>query len=106
MKIAITSLEKNTKSKMDPRFGRGANFAVYDTDTKEFNFYENKAKDADGGAGPKAAEQIAELGINKLLSSDFGPKAKSALDSFGIEMVLYSNEVKTVEEILLENIKK
>lgn len=104
MKIAITSLENNKESKMDPRFGRGAFFAVYDSENKEFSFYENEAKEASGGAGPKAAEQIVNLGVKKLLSSDFGPKAKAALESLGIEMVLCTDEVKTVEEILLENL--
>ncbi|MCD6179518.1 MAG: NifB/NifX family molybdenum-iron cluster-binding protein [Bacteroidales bacterium] len=104
MKIAITSLENNKASKMDPRFGRGAFFAVYDSESKEFNFYENEAKDASGGAGPKAAEQVVNLGVNKLLSSDFGPKAKAALESMGIEMLLFSDNEKTVEEILLENL--
>lgn len=103
MKIAITALEKSKTSKMDPRFGRGAYFVIYNTETKEFSFHENEAKDAQGGAGPKAAEQIVNLGVNKLLSSDFGPKAKSALDSMGIEMLVYSDEEKTVEQILLEN---
>jgi predicted Fe-Mo cluster-binding NifX family protein len=104
MKIAVTSLENNKDSKMDPRFGRGAFFAVYDSETKEFGFYENEAKDASGGAGPKAAEQIVNLGVNKLLSSDFGPKAKSALESMGVEMQLYMDKDKSVEQILLENI--
>lgn len=104
MKIAITSIENNKHSKMDPRFGRGAFFAVYNTENKEFSFYENEAKEASGGAGTKAAEQIVNLGVKKLLSSDFGPKAKAALESLGIEMVLCTDEVKTVEEILLENI--
>lgn len=104
MKIAITSLEQSKDSKMDPRFGRGACFAVYNTDNKEFSFHNNEAKDASGGAGPKAAEQIAKLGVNKLISSDFGPKAKAALESMSIEMVLYLNEERTVEDILLENL--
>lgn len=103
MRIAVTALENNKTSKMDPRFGRGAYFAVYDTENKAFNFYANEAKDASGGAGPKAAEQIVNLGVNKLLSSDFGPKAKAALETMGVEMILFSDNVKTVEEILLEN---
>ncbi len=104
MKIAVTSSENNKNSKMDPRFGRGAFFAIYNTENKEFSFYENEAKEASGGAGPKAAEQIVNLGVKKLLSSDFGPKAKAALESMGVEMLLYSDEVKTVEHILLENL--
>lgn len=104
MKVAITSLEGNKNSKMDPRFGRGAFFAIYDSENKEFSFYENEAKDASGGAGPKAAEQVVNLGVNKLLSSDFGPKAKAALESMGVEMLLFSDNDKTIEEILLENL--
>ncbi len=103
MKIAVTALENNKSSKMDPRFGRGAYFAVYDTVSKEYQFYTNDAKEASGGAGPKAAEQIVNLGVNKLLSSDFGPKAKAALESMGVEMVLFSDTEKTVETILMEN---
>jgi predicted Fe-Mo cluster-binding NifX family protein len=104
MKIAITSLENNKASKMDPRFGRSAFFAIYDSENKEFSFYANQAKEASGGASQKAAEQVVNLGIKKVLSSDFGPKAIAALESMGVEMLLFSDNVKSVEEILLENL--
>lgn len=92
MKIVITSKTDSLDSEMDLRFGRAAWLAVYDTDTGTIDFIENKGADAQSGAGPKVAEKIANLGASKVISGDFGPKAKTAMQSLGIEMVVLKEE--------------
>jgi predicted Fe-Mo cluster-binding NifX family protein len=35
-----------------------------------------------GGAGTKAAETVADLNAERVISGDFGPKAKALLEQF------------------------
>jgi len=100
MKIAITSKGNDITAEMDPRFGRGGYIAVYDTETEEVKFVEGEGKNQQSGAGPKAAEMVANTGAKKIFSGHFGPKAKDALESFGIEMVALKDEGKTIEELI------
>ncbi|MCF8231850.1 MAG: hypothetical protein K9J27_06635, partial [Bacteroidales bacterium] len=65
---------------------------VYDTQGKETAFHKNEAKEQQSGSGPQAAQYLADLGVNKVMSGDFGPKAKNALESLGIEMVVLKDE--------------
>ena len=99
MKIAITSEESNLQSKLDLRFGRTAWFCIYDTNTLKTNFLVNENINANGGAGTKAAEKMAELGVQQVISGDFGPKAKDLLDKFKIQMVILDNKIKISELI-------
>lgn len=92
MKIVITSKENSIESEMDLRFGRAVWLAVYDTENGSLQFAENEGASAQSGAGPKVAEKIANLGAAKVISGDFGPKAKAALQSMGIEMVVLRDE--------------
>lgn len=100
MKIAITAEENNIKSKLDLRFGRAAWFCIYDNDTQETDFFKNENKNANGGAGTKAAEKMAELGVQQIISGDFGPKAKDLLDKFKIQMVIIENGKKKISELI------
>ncbi len=40
------------------------------------------------GAGGKVVETAIELGVTKVISGDFGPKAKDLLEKFNIQMVI------------------
>ena len=100
MKIVITSTGNNLKSKFDLRFGRSAWFCVYNTETKETEFLENKNLNAQGGAGTKTAEKVAELEVTKVISGDFGPKAKSLLERFKVQMIVMNEGSKTIQEII------
>ncbi|HKK10348.1 MAG TPA: NifB/NifX family molybdenum-iron cluster-binding protein [Bacteroidales bacterium] len=92
MKIIITSKSDSIESEMDLRFGRAAWLAVYDTENGSLQFVENEGASAQSGAGPKVAEKVANLGAVKVFSGDFGPKATTALQSMGIEMVVLKDE--------------
>ena len=100
MKFIITSTGDTLKSKFDLRFGRAGWFCIYDSATKEAQFIENENKDAKGGAGTKAVEKVAELGVTKVISGDFGPKAKSLLERLKIQMVMFAESNKSVQDII------
>ena len=100
MNIVITSTGNNLEAQFDLRFGRASFFCVYNEDTKQVDFVENKNKDAQGGAGTKTAEKMVELEIKKIISGDFGPKAKEMLEKFNIQMVIFNDDSQTIQNII------
>jgi len=100
MKTVITAKSNDLKASFDLRFGRGAYFCVYNSDNGEVSFIENLSANAQGGAGTKTAEKMVELGITKVISGDFGPKAKDLLNQFKIQMVILQDEDKTIQDII------
>lgn len=100
MKIAITSTGSSIESNFDLRFGRAGWFCLYDEETKDTRFIENEYANAQGGAGTKAAEKMVELGAQRVVSGDFGPKAKDLLDKFKIQMVIIQNDDRTISDII------
>ena len=100
MITVITATGKDIESKFDLRFGRASYFCIFNEDTKEVNFVENEYKDAQGGAGTKASEKMIELGVNKIISGDFGPKAKELLEKFNIQMVITQDNNNSIQDII------
>ncbi len=100
MKVAITSVENKEESKMDPRFGRCGFFAVFDTDSKDLDFFENPNKDASGGAGPASAQFIVSKGAQMVISGDFGGKVKDLFDQLNVTMVIKEGSEQTVSQII------
>jgi len=105
MKTVITSTGNEINSKFDLRFGRTSYFCVYDDETGNTEFILNDNKEAQGGAGTKGAEKVIELGVTKVVSGHFGPKAKELLDKFKIQLVTMPDDSKTIAEII-EMMKK
>ena len=103
MKILITSTENNLSALIDKRFGRAHWFCVFDQELNETTFIENPNIEAQGGAGSKSAENIIGLGVEKVISGHFGPKAKTVLDKFNIQMIEIDEE--TTIEKLIEKLK-
>jgi len=99
MKTLISSTGNNLNSSFDLRFGRAAWFCLLNEETGETRFYENENKEASHGAGTKTVEKVVELGVSKVISGDFGPKAKELLEKFNIQMVLLSDDSKSIADI-------
>lgn len=89
MKITISSQGEKLDSAVDPRFGRAAQFILYDTETGSYEAISNaQSLDAAQGAGIKAAETISRLGAQVLITGHCGPKAFETLKAAGIEVVI------------------
>lgn len=100
MKIAITSAGNTLESIMDQRFGRCSYFVVYNTESKSVEYIPNPNKELPGGAGPASVQLLAEHGVQKIVSGDFGLKVKPLLDSLKIQMIVMKDSQKTVSEII------
>ena len=99
MKVAISADGNTAQAHVDSRFGRCACFAIYDTETRQLDFIKNTAKDAEEGAGPAAVGLVANQGVSKIVSGEFGFKIKSMLTDLNIQMVMMK-ESKTIAEIV------
>ncbi|OPZ97183.1 MAG: Dinitrogenase iron-molybdenum cofactor [Bacteroidetes bacterium ADurb.Bin408] len=100
MKIAITSTGNTLNEVLDERFGRCAFFVIYDTEKKTTEFLQNPHAEADSGAGPAAVQFIAERGVSKIISGEFGFKIKSLLDSLKIQMIVIKEPNRKINEII------
>lgn len=85
MKIAISTQGKTVDDAIESRFGRCERFIIVDgTDVK---VVENKAASSPHGAGTAAAQQLADEGVEMVITGNAGPKATQALESLGIKIV-------------------
>jgi predicted Fe-Mo cluster-binding NifX family protein len=99
MKIAISSSGSTLNAEVDPRFGRAANFIIYDTDTKDYKVVENSQNlHARQGAGIQAGQTVASTGVHAVLTGNCGPKAFSVLSQAGISV--YVQVSGTVQEAI------
>ena len=89
MKIAISSQGKEMSSTVDPRFGRARYFIVVDTETDAFTVHDNSQNlNAAQGAGIQAATNVANLGVQGVISGNVGPKAHSTLTAAEIDIYI------------------
>ena len=99
MKIAITSQGMSADSLLDSRFGRCTAFAIFDTDTKTLDFIHNPNKDADEGAGPASVALVANQGVSRIISGEFGFKIKGLLNDLKIQMDTRKEQL-TIQKII------
>jgi predicted Fe-Mo cluster-binding NifX family protein len=98
MKIAISASGKENSSLLDPRFGRCAFFAIYNSETKEWNYLPNPGVMEGSGAGVRAAQFLLEQKADVLLTGNLGPNASSILTSAGLKV--FSMPEVTLEEAI------
>ena len=87
MLVAITSTGDTLDALVNEKFGRCQYFLIVDPDTMKFEAVPNPAEQAQGGAGPKAAEIIINKGVTILLTGHVGDKAEEALKRGNIKIV-------------------
>jgi predicted Fe-Mo cluster-binding NifX family protein len=85
MNVAITAQGTELDAPVESRFGRAPYFLLVDTETGRFTVHDNVQNvNAPQGAGIQAAQAIAKLGAQALLTGNVGPKAFATLQAAGI----------------------
>jgi len=80
MKIAVTSTGTDLDAQVDPRFGRAAYILVVDSETFDFEVFDNKENvNALKGAGIQAAKMVSDKKAEVLLTGFCGPNAFKTL---------------------------
>lgn len=89
MKVAVTAEEASLSGRMGRQFGRAKYFVVVDTETKAYEAHSNLQNiSAMQGAGIQAAQCVANLGVEAVITGNVGPKAFKALQAAGIKVFL------------------
>lgn len=88
MKLAISIAGQSIESPFDARFGRAASFCLVETDSGVWTVHANPALSASGGAGVQAAQFIAALGAQAVVSGAYGPKAYATLSAANVQRLL------------------
>ena len=97
MRVALTAQKDEIDGPVDPRFGRARWFIVYNTETNEFAAHTNEQNlNAAQGAGIQAAQNVARLGVEAVITGHVGPKAFATLKAAHIKV--YTGVAGTVKE--------
>jgi predicted Fe-Mo cluster-binding NifX family protein len=87
MKLAFSSTGMDLDDQIDPRFGRCRYFVIVDSETMDFESFENIAAGASGGAGISAAQAVVDRGAQVVLTGSVGPNAHQALSAANVEYI-------------------
>lgn len=99
MKVVVTAQGTHLESLVDPRFGRARYFLLVDTDTLEATAHDNAQNlDLPQGAGIQAAQLVARLGAEALVTGHVGPKAFATLQAANV--AVYTGATGTVREAI------
>ena len=98
MKLCVSSTGKDRGSRVDTAFGRAPFFLIIDTETMAVEVIENPAATAGHGAGIRAAQTVADKGVDAVLSGYVGPNAFIALQEAAIKVFEGATENDTIQE--------
>jgi len=89
MKIAITAEGKEISSEIDLRFGRAKWLIVVDTESGDFQAHDNAVNlNAAQGAGIQTGQNVANLGVEAVITGNVGPNAFKTLNAADIKIFL------------------
>jgi len=104
MKICITSTGDSLEAQVDPRFGRCPYFILYDTDTDNFQAFENSSMTAVSGAGIQAAQFVVNEGAEIVITGNVGPNSFGVFNAAGVKIIIGVAGIKVKDAI--EKFKK
>jgi len=87
MKVAVTAQGKEMSSEIDTRFGRAQWLVVVDTETGDFQAHDNVVNlNAVQGAGIQTGQNIANLGVEAVITGNVGPNAFKTLNAADVKI--------------------
>lgn len=98
MKICITATGNNIDSTVDPRFGRCPFFMIYDTENDTYEFIENESRNAMGGAGIQAAQNVLAKGAEAIITGNIGPNSFRVFE--GAKIKIYTGVSGPLKEAI------
>lgn len=98
MRLIISAQNPKLESNVDKRFGRSPWLILMDTESNQWEAFENPGASQSGGAGVAAAQFVVDKKADVVISGDFGPNASRAFRAAKINMLLFSEKIATVQE--------
>jgi predicted Fe-Mo cluster-binding NifX family protein len=87
MRICVSASSSGLDAAVDSRFGRCPYFIIVDSETMEFDAIANDSTNAAHGAGIQAAQAVANMGVEVVITGNVGPNAFNGLSATGIKIV-------------------
>ncbi|MGE4454640.1 MAG: NifB/NifX family molybdenum-iron cluster-binding protein [Sphaerochaeta sp.] len=87
MIVAVPAEEKSLDSAICVSFGRAPIYCLYDTEKETSSFIENKAAQANGGAGIQAAQFLVDQNIDSLITFRLGENASRVLSAAHVSIL-------------------
>jgi predicted Fe-Mo cluster-binding NifX family protein len=110
MRIAITCEDKTLDSPIDQRFGRCRFFIIVDIEDGEIRkemAVTNEGAKQGHGAGIRAAEQLGEQKVSKVITGQLGPNASTVLEGLGIDVYHGDGIARSaIDELIKDNLKR
>ena len=109
MKIAVIAQGKDMLSEIDPRFGRAKWLIVIDSETGNFQAHDNAVNlNAIQGAGVQTGQNIANLDVEAVITSNVGPNAFKTLSKAGVKIFLADKQTvaEAVESLKAGKLKQ
>jgi predicted Fe-Mo cluster-binding NifX family protein len=98
MKLIISVQNPSLESHVDNRFGRSPWLILFNTETNQWEAFQNPGASQSGGAGVAAAQFVVDQKADVVISGDFGPNAARAFQAAKIEMRLFTEITATAQE--------
>ena len=102
MKIAVASGDKTAKASVSNEAAKCPYYLIFDSKGKLTEVIDNPYKNASGGAGPSAANFLAQRGVTIVIAVDFGSKMVNTLESKGIAHFEFKGSVDDAVKRTLE----
>jgi predicted Fe-Mo cluster-binding NifX family protein len=109
LRIAVTAQGKELSSEIDLRFGRAKFLLVVDTESGDFVVHDNQLNlNAVQGAGIQTGQNIANLGVEAVITGNVGPNAFKTLNAAGVKIFLAEKQTvaEAVESFKADNLKE
>ncbi|MCG6939118.1 MAG: hypothetical protein LJE83_13230 [Gammaproteobacteria bacterium] len=87
MKIAIAAESDTPQAQVSHHGARAPYYLVFDENSQMLEAIGNPYANAERGAGPGAAQFLAQLGIQMVVAGDFGGRFIDELEAGGIKHV-------------------
>jgi predicted Fe-Mo cluster-binding NifX family protein len=99
VKVAVTAQGNELSSEIDLRFGRAEWLIVVDTETGDYEAHDNVVNlNAVQGAGIQTGQNVANLGVEAVITGNVGPNAYKTLNAANVKTFLADKQ--TVQDAI------
>ncbi|MCK4714226.1 MAG: NifB/NifX family molybdenum-iron cluster-binding protein [Candidatus Aenigmarchaeota archaeon] len=110
MNIVVSASGPDMESQVDNRFGRCPYFILVEVEDKKIKGHksvENTSANQMGGAGMTAAQAVADMKADAIITVNLGPRAFIVFKQLGMEIYQGTGTVKeAVEDFISGKLKK
>jgi len=84
MRFAVASSDETAEASVSNEAAKCPYYLIFDSKGELTEVIDNPYKNASGGAGPSAANFLAQRGVTIVIAGSFGSKMINALESKGV----------------------